>query len=270
VLDFQSSLKSSWLVAASGARVRVGFAPPVGRERSHLFHNSRVRVPRRGIHRIERALALLTPLGITPQYVDAVLPCVEEQVRAAEAAWAGVARPRVVIHPGTSRFGEFKRWMPERFAELAARLVQERQADVLVTWGPGECELAQYVASKAGEGVKLAPELAHLQQLVGVLRQAELFIGSDTGPMHVASALKVPVVALFGPKDEVQTGPYSTRSEVVTAPVGCRPCTRRRCEDPQCMGHISVAQVFEAACRLLDGGGEVRASRGLHGPSEGR
>jgi len=261
-LDFQSSVKSAWLVAAAGATLRVGFAPPISREVNWLAQNKLVSVPRTGIHRIERDLALLSPLGIPMCYAAPILPSPESTVGEVDELCREMPRPLVLMHPGTSAAASFKRWVPARYSEVADRLVAERGAGVLVTWGPGERGLAEQVAARAGSEVVLAPELEGQGQLVRALRQADLFIGSDTGPMHVASALQVPTVALFGPKDPEQTGPYCGRSAVVTAPVDCRPCTKRRCDDVRCMKDITAEQVFHAALELLDGRGQRRAADG--------
>jgi len=261
-LDFQSSIKSAWLVASAGATLRVGFARPVAREVNWLVQNALVRVPRKGIHRIERDLALLAPLGIPTRFAPAALSCQDVDVQEVERFCAALPRPLVVMHPGTSRTAAFKRWPPERYSEVADCLVRERKAGVVVTWGPGERELAERVVSGMKEKAVVSPELQHLDQLTHLLGRADMFIGSDTGPMHMASALEVPVVALFGPKDPEQTGPYCSRSVVVTAPVDCRPCTRHRCRHARCMSGITVAQVLAAARELLDGGGQVRAREG--------
>jgi hypothetical protein len=141
--------------------------------------------------------------------------------------------------------------------------MDERGASVFVTWGPGEEDLALRLVGATGHRAVQSPRITHLQHLVRVLSQADLFVGGDTGPMHIASALGRPVVALFGPKDPRGTGPYCSRSEVVTAPVECRPWSRRRCPDPRCMTQIAVDQVVHACRRLLDGRGEVRARSGL-------
>ena len=109
----------------------------------------------------------------------------------------------------------------------------------------------------------LAPPTGSLLQYCELLRRAALFIGSDTGPMHIASALGVPAVALFGPKDPVQTGPYCSRSIVVRGQADCAPCTRRRCSHVRCMTSITAEQVLAAAMDVLDGKGECRADAGL-------
>ncbi|MHC4592309.1 MAG: glycosyltransferase family 9 protein, partial [Planctomycetota bacterium] len=108
----------------------------------------------------------------------------------------------------------------------------------------------------------VAPCTGNLRQLAYLLSHADLFIGGDTGPMHIASALKVPVVALFGPKDPEQTGPYCSRSVVVTGKADCRPCTRRRCSHVRCMASIRADKVLHAALDVLDGGGECRGREG--------
>jgi heptosyltransferase-1 len=264
-VDFQSSLKSAWLVMAAGAPVRIGFGAAVSREFNTVVQNRLVDAPRAGIHRIERDLALLAPLGIRPRYAAPVLPSREEDREAMDRALAGLPAggPLVVIHPGTSAFAAFKRWLPERYAAVADGLAAGRVARVLVTYGPDDRDEAERVVAHAKAGAALAPPTGSLLQYCELLRRADLFIGSDTGPMHLASALGVPTVALFGPKDPVQTGPYCSRSIVVRGRADCAPCTRRTCSHVRCMTSIEPEPVLAAAIDVLDGGGECRAEAGL-------
>ena len=264
-VDFQSSLKSALYVAAAWAPMRVGFDLGVSRELNWTLQNERVRAPRRGVHRIERDIALLAPLGIRSRYAEPLLPV-------GAAARAAAARglegrlgggPLVIIHPGTSRFAAFKRWAPERYARVADGLIERRGADVVVTCGPEDRDVAAVVTQSMRRAALDLPPTRDLQELAALLARADLFIGSDTGPLHVASALGVPAVALFGPKDPDQTGPYCSRSVVVTGSVPCRPCSRRRCPDPRCMSGIHAGRVLAAALRVLDGGGEQRGRHGL-------
>jgi len=263
-VDFQSSLKSAWMVMAARAEHRVGFAPPISRELSHVVQNQLVKSPRKGVHRIERDLALLAPLGIRTRYARPALPCFPESAGALDAALenALTGGPLVVIHPGTSAFASFKRWVPGRYARVADRLVEERGADVVVSWGPTDREVAEEVVLLMRRRGRLAPRTANLQQLIRLLERADLFIGGDTGPMHLASALGTPVVALFGPKDPMETGPYCSRSLVVTGRASCRPCTRRRCSHVRCMTSITSTRVLAAALDVLDGAGECRSRPG--------
>jgi len=262
-IDFQSSIKSSWLVSSARAAQRIGFGWQVSRELSPLVNNTLVRVPGDRCHRIQRDLALLGPLGIPAVYEDAVLPWTdadEEELDPMIDEMPGDG-PLVVIHPGTSEFAAFKRWRTRGYAAVADRLAEERGARVIVTWGPGERELASHVVNLMSRQGTLAPRLRRLRQLTYLLSRADLFIGSDTGPMHMASALKTPAVALFGPKDPLQTGPFCSASEVVTGTAECRPCTRRKCKDRRCMETITSKQVTAAACRVLDGKGRLRAGQ---------
>ncbi|GAF69342.1 unnamed protein product, partial [marine sediment metagenome] len=148
-IDFQSSLKSAWLVAAAAARLRIGFARPVSREFNRVVQNRLVTVPKDDYHRIERYLALLAPLGIPPRFVPAAFPPADEQASAVDCAVAELSDPLVVIHPGTSRFASFKRWPAQRYAELAERLAHERGASIVVTWGSDERGLAEQVVQEA-------------------------------------------------------------------------------------------------------------------------
>ncbi|MCD6415812.1 MAG: hypothetical protein J7M08_03850 [Planctomycetes bacterium] len=265
-VDFQSSLKSAWLVAAAGAPLRIGFAGPISREFNHLVQNHLVRLPGKGVHRIERNLALLAPLGIATRYAPPLLPSAPPP-----RPWQAGAQidealppkltggPLVLIHPGTSRFAALKRWIPSRYARVGDSLVQSHGADVLVSYGPDDRALAEEIVSLMKRRGALAPPTRDLTELICLLRRADLLIAPDTGPMHLASALGVPVVALFGPKDPIQTGPYCSRSLVVTGRAPCRPCTRRRCPDPVCMSSISGGQVLRAARQTLAGEGTDRS-----------
>ncbi|KPK61844.1 MAG: hypothetical protein AMK73_07585, partial [Planctomycetes bacterium SM23_32] len=251
-------------VTAAAAELRIGFGWSVSRELNLLAQNRLVRAPTRGVHRIERNLALLAPLGVATRYAEPVLPASPRDRPPADRALKARrgTGPLVVMHPGTSNFASFKRWDTGRYAHVADELVDRRGADVLVTYGPDDRHLAQDVVARMRQPGLLAPATQNVQQLTHLLSRADLFIGSDTGPMHIASALGVPLVALFGPKDPVQTGPYCSRSIVVTGRADCRPCNKRRCSHVRCMTSISADSVLGAALEVLDGGGERRAREG--------
>jgi lipopolysaccharide heptosyltransferase I len=264
-VDFQSSLKSSWLAWAARAPLRIGFARPVSRELNRLVQTDLVTSPAAGVHRIERNLALLAPLGIPTRYAAPIVPVDGPECEAVreELGRRLTGRPVVAVHPGTSAFAAFKRWPPERYAAVADALVESRQLDVVVTYGPSDRELAERVVALMQQPGVLAPATASVRGLAAVVAGADLFIGSDSGPLHVASALGVPCVALFGPKEPVQTGPYCSRSIAVTGSAPCRPCRRRRCRDPVCMTSITCRAVVDAAVGVLDGGGQRRAADGM-------
>ncbi|MCA9774502.1 MAG: glycosyltransferase family 9 protein [Myxococcales bacterium] len=253
-LDLQGNLKSGVLTWLSGARRRIGFEAARSREMNHGFLTETVSLPPGPLHRVDAHQGLLRALGIDePPRRHA--PPVAEKARAALAerlaALGEPRRPLVVFHPGTSDFGAFKRWAPERFAAVGDALARERGARGLVTFGPGEKEIAQAVATASREGLSLFPTPT-LSDLAALLATADLVVGGDTGPLHLASALGTPIVALFGPKDPALYAPYWEPREIVRADVDCSPCGLRDCDDVQCMLQITEARVIAAAGRLLD------------------
>jgi len=251
VIDFQGNLRSATVAWMTRAPVRVGLGRGHAKELSHLLANVVVELPPRPLHRVERALGMLRALGLKVAESRPLVPSSEaerERVGAfLEEAGIG-SGPFAIIHPGTSRFGSYKQWPLERWAEVARRLAREADLPVVVTRGPGEVEAARTVAD--GAGASVAPELS-LKGLGELCRRCRLFLSVDTGPMHLASAVGAPVVALFGPKDPYLYGPYFGPSEIVEKPLECRPCRRRSCDDPECMLAITPSEVVEAARRLL-------------------
>lgn len=253
-IDFQGNLKSGVMTLLSGAPIRIGFASEYCREYNHLFTNQHVTPPGKRIHRVEKNLSLLTALGIEPTYEHITINVSPEDRDYAMKSlndYINRPGPLVVIHPGTSEFGAYKRWPVESFIKLGNMLVRELSAQVLISWGPNELETAREIVSGINEGGHLAPETATLGQLTCIIGQSDLFISGDTGPMHIASVLGVPQVAIFGPKDPIIYGPYNERSIVVRKDIECSPCTRRTCDDPICITDIAPEEVFEAARGLL-------------------
>ena len=254
-IDFQGNAKSGFLSYMSGAKIRLGFDRRNSSEGNIVFTNRRVPIANPHINRAEKYLVLARAVGgsMAP-WAPAVLPTWPAEAAAAKALLreAGVRRrPLIALHPGTSEFGAFKRWPPERFGQLARRLARRWNAGILVTWGPRERPLAVQVASAAGRSAVVSPPTHSIRELAELLRQADLFISADTGPMHVAAALGVPVVALFGPKDPVLHGPYGEKTRVVRAGVACSPCSKRACDDVKCMRSITLEMVMAAVEDLL-------------------
>jgi heptosyltransferase-1 len=252
-LDFQGNLKSGLLSLLSGARDRFGFARGHCREMNWLFNNIQALPASARLLRAEKAAALAQ--AVEPELKLHAVALAEEASSVARVAQfletlAGDG-PLVVLHPGTSAFGRFKRWPAARFGETAARLQRDLGARCLVTYGPGEEELASEVIAASAGAARLAPKFT-LGELIELLRRASLVIGADTGPLHLAALLERPVVAIFGPKDPAIYAPYGTRSEIVRADLPCSPCTKRSCDHVRCMECISAAEVAAAAERLLN------------------
>src|SRR5262249_41600334 len=156
-------------------------------------------------------------------------------------------------HPGVSDAGAIKQWDPVRFGGTAIRLARERGARCLVTWGPGERELAQRVVDASEGCAVLGPETSSILDLAALYEACDLVICVDTGRLHVAGALGVPVSGLYGRKDPAVYAPWDARTgaaaAVVSRRVHCSPCNRRTCANGTviCMPAIQVDDVVSAA-----------------------
>jgi lipopolysaccharide heptosyltransferase I len=202
-LEFQGSLKSGLIARLSGAPRRVGFAPGHSRELSWLLTNEHVRPPGRFLNRVARNLLLAEAVGGRGDRITIELPERREDGARARAILGELCTggaPPVVLCPGTSRRQAGKRWPAAGFGRLAALLRSDPGVVPLVAWGPGEEEMARAVVAAAG-GAALAMPATGLRVLAAVLRRAALFVGADTGPMHLAWSVGCPVLALFGPTD---------------------------------------------------------------------
>jgi len=255
VVDFHAILKSGFLSLLSGARRRVSYAPPFAREGGHWFATERARLAPPKQSRFDRNEALLRYLGS-----DAALPARPLHVPAAalaridEALGAGSAP--VVIHPGTSDATPYKRWTAAGYASVARALAAEG-VPCVVTSGPAasDREMAEAVLAAAGPAARPAPATPTLLDLAALFARARLYLGADSGPMHVASAVGTPVVQLLGPTDPLENAPYpGTPSRTLRVQIGCNPC-RRGCGAATCMRLIPAAAVLAAARELLATGG---------------
>jgi lipopolysaccharide heptosyltransferase I len=252
VIDAHSNARSSFLAWCSGAPRRIGFAHGYAKEGAGWLYTDRVVPARPRQLKVQRALDLLRPLGIESRGARAVLgipDATREWARAQVAQLGG--RPVVAIHPGVSDFGAIKQWDPERFGRTAIRLARERGARCLVTWGPGERELALRVVAASDGAAVLGPQTGSILELAALYQACDLVIGADTGPLHLAAALGIPVVGLYGPKDPAIYAPWDARTgeaaAVVRRPVYCSPCNRRTCSNVICMPAIQVGDVVAAA-----------------------
>ena len=254
-IDFQGNLRSGIVAFLTRARLRVGLARKDGKELNHIFANRHVAMPEGPVHRVERGLRLLEGVGIDTRDAAPVVPATDgDRARVDEAmAASGLAAGEcAVIHAGTSPFGRYKQWPAERWAVVAKRLAGELGLRVALTRGPGaaEAEGAEAIAAAAGPAAVVAPLLS-VRELGELCRRCRLFLSTDTGPMHLASAVGAPVVALFGPKDPSVYGPYFGPCATVEKELDCRPCRKRSCDDPRCMLGITPDDVLDAAERLV-------------------
>ena len=167
---------------------------------------------------------------------------------------AGLAGTVVGVSPGAA-YGGAKRWLPERFAEAAITIARERGAQVAVFGSKDEtviCELVSQEIQKAGIACHNFGGATSLEEFIEMAAACQLFLTNDSGAMHVASALGVPTVVIFGATDDGATGPTGDWSRVVRHPVECSPCLLRECPiDHRCMTRVPASQVVSAAQGLV-------------------
>ena len=242
-VDFQGAARSAMLSCWSGADVVYGFAQP--RENVATMFYTR-QVIGRGGHVVEQNLSLAEAVARLPL----VMPKVEfPHDDAAEEEYEDRLQQGVgdfaLLNPGAG-WGA-KQWPAERYGEVARRLAEDGVKS-LINFGPGEEPLTRAVESASkGAATGVASSLT---ELIALARRARLFIGGDTGPMHLAAALGIPVVAIFGPTNPVRNGPFGTCSIVLRSPISPTTHSRRTQPDPGMLG-ISTDEVIAAARKLL-------------------
>ncbi len=157
----------------------------------------------------------------------------------------GIDMPVVGVSPGAA-YGSAKRWLPERFAQSAALLAKRNGSSVAVFGSAAERDLCEQIAAVCG-GENLAGATS-LREFIDMTAACALFLSNDSGAMHIASALGVPSVTVFGPTDETATGPSGAAARIVREPVECAPCKLRECPiDHRCMTRVTVEEVVRIA-----------------------
>jgi ADP-heptose:LPS heptosyltransferase len=281
VMDFHGGPPGSWLTWATGARVRVGYEV-AGRSWMYTTAVSRPRElrPRHSVENQWDLLphlspALTGPPDPTTDRVEMVVPADVDARVARRLQEAGVAEDHRLIVVHVSAGNPFRRWPAEHFEELAVQLgAADPVRRIILTSGPSEVEAARQIGERARRRVGLAGTetilagldftLAELRSLVA---RAALFIGGDSGPLHVAATTNVPIVGLYGPTLPMRSAPWrppALVTEAVELPdVVCRPCDQRHCipGDFRCLTTLGPDRVIEAAERAL-----ARATRATRGP----
>jgi lipopolysaccharide heptosyltransferase I len=248
-LDFQGLWKSAAWARLSGARRVVGWEAASRREPSSVRLVGETVARRGSRHVIDKNLELLGALGIEAVGLrEFPLPYVAEAVARVDRGLEGLGEGFVLLNPGGGWAS--KLWPAERFAELAKGLRLLGLAS-LVTWGPGEQELAERIVAGSAGAARRAFETT-LVDFVELARRASLVVAADTGPLHLACAVGTPVVALFGPTDPERNGPFAADDVVVRETPPCAPCYSRACpRHAGVMARIGVEAVLAAATRRL-------------------
>ena len=260
VLDLFGNPRSALLARLSGARVRVG---PDRRQRGRLY-TIRVADDGRPKTAVEFHNQSIAAAGVPPvaSKTELFLTTEEKRDAASYLRWVcnqgkplDPGRPVVGMHPGAT--WPAKKWLPERFAELADTLRSKLGAYVIITAGPGDAETVSAVSAQAVSAPSVLNVLP-LRQLAAVISCCSVYVSNDAGPMHIAAALGVPTLGLFGPGEDSIWFPYdpSAGHEALRKDVPCHPCHLDFCNREgegymECMKLLAVADVFAAVQRAL-------------------
>lgn len=250
-LDLMGNHKGGVLTRLSGARRRIGLDRTSRREPSSALWVGET-VPARGVHAVERALSLLSALGLPEEPADfGGDSLLSEAVADGEELPDG---PFALLHPGAG-WGN-KVYPAERWGEVARLLADSTGLATAVALSPSPAEraLAEVIVATAS-GAARPVEAGSLASLVALSRRARLVLGGDTGPIHLAHALGTPVLCLLGPTDPARHGPWGAPDSSLARVLPCSFCYRRFDTTKACLLELTPTQVAERAARLLGDGG---------------
>jgi heptosyltransferase-1 len=251
VVDLQGLLRSGLMTFFSSSPLKAGFKE--AREGSRFFYNKKISV-NGTIHAVDRCLRIAQALGARTAKIDFPL-FIDNSAREKVKNLTGNIHDYLVIVPSAS--WESKRWPAGHFG----RLISSLPLPCIITGSNADKEVAQNVlASSGGKGINLSGK-TNLQELTALIAGAKAVVSNDSGPLHIATALGIPVIALFGPTDPRKTGPYGWSENrpgerkdnirVVKLNTPCSPCFKKKCRDPFCMSNITVETVLDAVKEFL-------------------
>lgn len=238
VVDLQGLLRSGLITQATHAPLRIGFQE--AREGSKFFYTKKVKGGK-DIHAVDRYMKIAEELGCAVQERVFPFPTVDDNVKGKFAAHS----PYAVLVPGAR--WKTKIWAAENFGRVASKL----PLGSIVVGSSADKPIADSVVAQSnGKAISAAGETS-LRQLIEVMRSAEVVITNDSGPMHIAAALNIPVIAIFGPTSPERTGPYGKGHLVLQSEAACVPCFKRECVTMQCMKEITPEMVSQKVVEIL-------------------
>ncbi len=243
----------------SGIKNRVGFDLP-GQGRRRLVT---IKIPYLvGVHEVEAFLETAKGIGVDISDKELVeiwtanedKKYIDKFLKEAEVTNEDFL---VGIHPGTGPSATSRRWAPEKFGKLADWLIKEKNAKVVFTGANSELELINESVKVMTSKPIIAAGKINLKQFAELCRRYKLFISVDTGPLHIAAAMKTKVIGLYGPNTPLKWGPYGKGHIAIYKNLDCSPCTKQylgqvsKCKSPRCMEEIGVEEVMKAVEKML-------------------
>jgi heptosyltransferase II len=246
-----NSFESALMMFMGGVRHRIGYATD---GRQWLLTDAVINA-RQKRHQVDYYLDLAKALSATAAQPSVEIEATQGERETARKLLAaeGIRHMEqfLVLNPGAA-YGSAKRWHEDRFASVAETLARRFNFRVAIIGSESERATAVDICERMKNAAALLTGKTSLETLIGVLAESSLMITNDSGPMHIAAALGVPTVAVFGSTDETVTGPYGPRTRIVKRPVECSPCLLRECPiDHRCMERVTVDDVCKAATALI-------------------
>ncbi len=221
-------------------------------------------------HQVHYYLNLISSAGIETSDTQPYIFLTDEERRRARnllsSSFSDNKTPLVGINPGAT-YGSAKRWLPERFADVIINTINDLNGRVIIFGSPSEVEIAEEIqtlvrarcARPSTQNSKLETQILNmsgktgLRELSALIAECDVFITNDSGPMHMASALLVPIVAIFGSTDKATTGPFGEGHKIIAKGLPCSPCMERECPEGHlnCMTSITADEVFDAVKEIL-------------------
>lgn len=254
VVDFHGILKSGIYARLSGCKRRVGYPKEIAKEWNTLLTNEKIPAVSGPLSRYARNFLLARYFNPAALEQNPGLPVSYDDRKMAETFLAkyGIGlKTAAFLYPGTSARGRYKRWSPENYAKLSDMIQLKLHMPVLVGWGPGEGEIVDRLMETAATPPIVLPATT-MKELAAFIGASRVFIGGDTGPMHIASLMGTPVVTIFGPSDPVINEPARfTPFRIVTASVDCSPCRDKKCSHLKCLTAVTPDMVMDALGEIL-------------------
>jgi len=260
-IDFHGLAKSAFLVLLAGAKFRLASSSTNGmRELSWLF-SKEIKPSKPVEHCVERHFEVAKRLGCTEENLMFVLDIPAKAYENIKTLLSnnGIApdKPFVAVHPGGGWIS--RRWMTERYAALIDKITSETGLPVVLVGGKeggaGEKGLNEEIKGMAKSRIVDLTSMLDIKELAALLKKSAVFIANEAGPMHIATALGVPSVAILGPTDPARTGPFGKGTTIIQHKVECQPCRERSCKKRTCMELVTVDEVFSTVKGKLKGTG---------------
>ena len=246
---FQNAFDAALITFLAGIKSRIGYSRD---GRGFLLTQA---IPcdaaARGLHHIDYYLDLIKKAGFTGRSDQPWLFLDLEERERARAVLEGLKRPVIALNPGAA-YGSSKRWLPERFAGVAARVITELNGSVVVLGGPNEAGIADDILKHVDASLAAPSSLLNLaartglRELMALIAESDILVTNDSGPMHIGYAVGTPLVAIFGSTSPEHTGPVGKTDRVIRKSIACSPCFERECRKNElaCMDLITADEVY--------------------------